>query len=86
LLLLAALAGGATVQKVRRVVAAFNSIIGKAFDSRTMFGGERLSGRGGFFVGANSFAKQAEGLPCGYQGAAPLPLANEFAPTGNVAH
>ncbi|MDH4609627.1 hypothetical protein E8F12_13835 [Pseudomonas sp. BN102] len=32
-------------------------------------------------VGANSFAKQAEGLPADSTGAAAQPLANEFAPT-----
>ncbi|MNZ38462.1 hypothetical protein D3C78_559390 [compost metagenome] len=34
-----------------------------------------------FPVGANSFAKQAEGLPCKPDGAAAQPFANEFAPT-----
>ncbi|MDH4608204.1 hypothetical protein E8F12_06515 [Pseudomonas sp. BN102] len=33
-------------------------------------------------MGANSFAKQAEGLPVEFDGAAARPLANEFAPTG----
>src|SRR5262245_24367952 len=33
-------------------------------------------------VGANSFAKQAAGLPCEITGAVALPIANEFAPTG----
>jgi hypothetical protein len=32
-------------------------------------------------VGANLFAKQAEGLPCEITAAAAPPLANEFAPT-----
>ncbi|MDH4563706.1 hypothetical protein E8F06_22115 [Pseudomonas sp. BN411] len=39
-----------------------------------------LPARPGFFVGANSFAKQAEGLPT-MPGAATQPSANEFAPT-----
>ncbi|MDH4584555.1 hypothetical protein E8F20_22100 [Pseudomonas sp. BN415] len=34
-----------------------------------------------FFVGANSFAKQAVGLPEGPLGDTACPLANEFAPT-----
>jgi hypothetical protein len=34
-------------------------------------------------VGANSFAKQAEGLPIGHSGDAPHPLAIEIAPTNS---
>ncbi|MDH4570739.1 hypothetical protein E8E95_29025 [Pseudomonas sp. BN414] len=34
-----------------------------------------------FLVGANSFAKQAVGLPEGPMGNTACPLANEFAPT-----
>ncbi|MDH4556656.1 hypothetical protein E8F11_15995 [Pseudomonas sp. BN417] len=40
--------------------------------------------RSGNAVGANSFAKQAAGLPLGLPGAAAQPIANEFAPTSGL--
>ncbi|MDH4872304.1 hypothetical protein E8E91_15815 [Pseudomonas sp. BN515] len=42
------------------------------------------SRRRDFPVGANSFAKQAAGLPDGTAGAAARPLVNEFAPTSSA--